>query len=106
MFDLFIGNDTFCVLANNLDHIRAHAIKLSGKHSIINTNWLLSCIVDNEFLNWTHDNILYLSKEHQLLMGENFDQYGNSYTELTDVESLRRAMNRVELDVIIFIARL
>lgn len=96
----YLGGDTFCVIANNIDHIRAHAIKLSGKHSIINTKWLLSCIADNEFLNWTHENILYLSKEHKLLMDETFDQYGDSYTELTDVENLRQAMNRVELDVI------
>ncbi|VVC30005.1 Hypothetical protein CINCED_3A019636 [Cinara cedri] len=92
------GDDTFCVLANNIKHIRAHAIKLSGKHSIIDTKWILSCFADNEFLNWTPENVLFLSKEHQLLMDANFDQYGDSYTELTTVDGLRRVMNRVELD--------
>ncbi|XP_060868826.1 DNA ligase 4 isoform X1 [Metopolophium dirhodum] len=92
------GNDTFCVLANNIKHIRAHAIKLSGKHSIISTKWILSCFIDNEFLNWTPENVLFLSKEHQLLMDEKFDQYGDSYTELATVETLRRSMDRVELD--------
>ncbi|KAL5243761.1 hypothetical protein ACI65C_011171 [Semiaphis heraclei] len=92
------GNDTFCVLANNIKHTRAHAIKLSGKHSIINTKWILSCFTDNEFLNWTPENVLFLSKEHQLLMDEKFDQYGDSYTELATVETLRHAMDRVELD--------
>lgn len=102
-YNLFLlGNDTFCVLANNIKHIRAHAIKLSGKHSIISTKWILSCFIDNEFLNWTPENVLFLSKEHQLLMDEKFDQYGDSYTELATVETLRRAMDRVELDVCIY----
>ncbi|XP_025209212.1 DNA ligase 4 isoform X1 [Melanaphis sacchari] len=92
------GSDTFCVLANNIKHIRAHAIKLSGKYSIISTKWILSCFNDNEFLNWTPENVLFLSKEHQLLMNEKFDQYGDSYTELATVETLRQAMDRVELD--------
>lgn len=34
-------------------------------------------------------------------MDENFDQYGDSYTDFATVESLRSAMNRVELDVCI-----
>jgi len=92
------GCDTFCVLANNIKHIRAHAIKLSGKHSIIHTKWILSCFMDNEFLNWTPEDVLFLSKEHQKLMNEKFDQYGDSYTELATVESLRYAINRIELD--------
>lgn len=62
---------------------------------------MLSCFMDNEFLNWTPDNVLFLTKEHQLLMDDNFDQYGDSYTELATVDSLRRAMDRVELDVCI-----
>jgi len=35
-------------------------------------------------------------------MDEKFDQYGDSYTELATVETLRRSMDRVELDVCIF----
>lgn len=58
--------------------------------------------MDKEFLNWVPENILFLSKEHQLLMDENFDQYGDSYSEMATVESLRCAMNKVELDVCIF----
>jgi len=100
---MLLGNDTFCVLANNIKHIRANAIKLSGKHSIISTKWILSCFNDNEFLNWTPENVLFLSKEHQLLMDEKFDQYGDSYTELATVDTLRQAMDRVELDVCIII---
>lgn len=100
---MILGNDTFCVLANNIKHIRAHAIKLSGKHSIINTKWILSCFKDNEFLNWIPENVLFLTKEHQMLMDENFDEYGDSYSELATIESLHRAMSRVELDVCIFI---
>ncbi|XP_022180301.1 DNA ligase 4 isoform X4 [Myzus persicae] len=92
------GNDTFCVLTDNIKHSKAHAIKLSGKYSIISTKWILSCFIDTEFLNWTPENVLFLSKEHQLLMDEKFDQYGDSYTELATVETLRRAMDRVELD--------
>lgn len=99
---MYLGDDTFCVLANNIKHIRAHAIKLSGKHSIINTKWILSCFDDNEFLNWTPENCLFLSKEHKLLMDENFDQYGDSYTKFTTVDELRLVMNQVELDVYIF----
>jgi len=34
-------------------------------------------------------------------MDEKFDQFGDSYTELATVETLRRAMDRVELDVCI-----
>jgi len=34
-------------------------------------------------------------------MDEKFDQYGDSYTELATVETLRRAMDQVELDVCI-----
>lgn len=34
-------------------------------------------------------------------MDEKFDQYGDSYTELATVETLRHAMDRVELDVCI-----
>lgn len=60
--------------------------------------------MDNEFLNWTPDNVLFLTKEHQLLMDDNFDQYGDSYTELATVDSLRRAMDRVELDVCIIMS--
>lgn len=55
--------------------------------------------MDKEFLNWTPDNVLFLTKEHQLLMDDNFDQYGDSYTELATIDSLRSAMDRVELDV-------
>lgn len=98
---MYLGDDTFCVLANNIKHIKAHAIKLSGKHSIIDTKWILLCFKDNEFLNWTPENVLFLSKEHKLLMDEKFDQYGDSYTELTTVDGLRHAMNQVELDVCI-----
>jgi len=32
-------------------------------------------------------------------MDEKFDQYGDSYTELATVETLRHAMDQVELDV-------
>lgn len=35
-------------------------------------------------------------------MDEKFDKYGDSYTELATVESLRRAMDRVEIDVCIY----
>lgn len=35
-------------------------------------------------------------------MDEKFDEYGDSYTDLATVESLHRAMDRVELDVIIY----
>lgn len=57
--------------------------------------------MDQEFLNWVPENVLFLSKEHQLLMNENFDEYGDNYSEMATVESLRCAMNRVELDVCI-----
>lgn len=60
--------------------------------------------MDEEFLNWTPENVLFLSKNHKILMDDNFDEYGDSYTEMATVDSLRRAMNRVELDVCIFIA--
>lgn len=73
---------------------------MSGKYSIIDTNWIISCFNEHEFFNWAPENILFLSKEHKLLMDEKFDEYGDSYTDLTTVESLRRTMDRVELDVI------
>jgi len=73
---------------------------LSGKYSIIDTNWIVSCFNENEFFNWAPENILFLSKEHQLLMDEKFDEYGDSYSDLATVESLHRAMDRVELHVI------
>jgi hypothetical protein len=35
-------------------------------------------------------------------MDENFDQYGDSYSEMATIDSLHCAMNQVELDVCIF----
>lgn len=55
--------------------------------------------MDNEFLNWTPENVLYLNKEHQILMDDNYDEYGDHYTEFATVESLRSALDRVEIDV-------
>lgn len=55
--------------------------------------------MDREFLDWTPEYVLFLTKEDQLLMDDNYDQYGDSYTKLSTVESLQHAMNQVELDV-------
>lgn len=38
-------------------------------------------------------------------MDEKFDQYGDSYSEMATIDSLRCVMNRVELDVCIFTVR-
>lgn len=58
--------------------------------------------MENEFLNWEPEHILFLSNEHNVLMDEKFDKYGDSFSELATVESLRRAMDRVEIDVCIY----
>lgn len=55
--------------------------------------------MDCEFLDWTPEYVLFLTKEDQLLMDDKYDQYGDSYLKLATVESLQHAMNRVELDV-------
>lgn len=57
--------------------------------------------MDCEFLDWTPEYVLFLTKEDQLLMDDKYDQYGDSYSKLATVESLQHAMNRVELDVCI-----
>ncbi|XP_050525121.1 DNA ligase 4 [Daktulosphaira vitifoliae] len=91
------SNNTFCVLTNGTN-IRINAIKMKGEHSIVNIKWILLCFNENEFINWTPEDVLALSKEHKVLMDEKFDNYGDSYFENDTVDSLRMAMNRVELN--------
>ncbi|XP_050440237.1 DNA ligase 4 [Adelges cooleyi] len=92
------GNNTFCVLANDLKSMRVNAIQKKGEHSIIKTKWMLYCFNDEEFLNWTPEHVLALSKEHKILMDVEYDTYGDSFTKEATVESLRSAMDKVELN--------
>ena len=51
---LFLGRDTFCVLAGN-KNIKVNAIIKRQEHDVVKIDWLLRCQHQAQFIPWYSD---------------------------------------------------
>lgn len=66
---------------------------------MVHPSWVLSCVSHGRLLPWGPLDLLHLKDGQLEDMRENFDEYGDSYTEPTDETALKRVMENMGKEV-------
>lgn len=97
--DRFEGNEeTFCVIANE-ETIRVSNIIQLKKYDVVKPSWLLECVDENALRKWRRDDFLAMAPNTEEQMNEEYDRYGDSYTEPIDQDRLKQLMSTMNVDV-------
>lgn len=65
-------------------------VRSRPKYDIINLNWLKRTIKDGNLLGYQQEDVYYLGYNYKNCLSDELDRYGDSYTEPTTVEKLKR----------------
>jgi len=94
------GDNTFCVLADQIV-VKVRNMMTKSNHDIVKSSWLLKCIGDNTVLAWLPSDIIHTSTRTALKFSQEYDPYGDSYYNDTDVDMLKSVFMNIDDDEIL-----
>ncbi|XP_013133250.1 PREDICTED: DNA ligase 4 [Papilio polytes] len=96
------GAETWCCVAGTLTYYVKNLIELKSKDEsaldIVSSAWLRNLPDSDELCSLSPLEFLSIKKETRLKMGVYFDRFGDSYTELLNVETLRKCFEKMDSD--------
>ncbi|CAG0913200.1 unnamed protein product [Notodromas monacha] len=87
---------TYCVIARDSESPKVKNLARSRNYDILKPSWLLRCLEDGRIYNWRPMDIIACTLETELAMKDNFDRYGDSFSEAATLESLEYSLERVK----------
>lgn len=90
-------------MAGTLTYYVKNLIELKSKDEsaldIVSSSWLRNLPDSDELCSLSPLEFLSIKKETRLKMGVHFDRFGDSYTELLNVETLKKCFENMDSDV-------
>ncbi|XP_054278931.1 LOW QUALITY PROTEIN: DNA ligase 4 [Macrosteles quadrilineatus] len=107
------GKTTYCVIVGEENNIRVTNVLKKGSYNVIRASWLVHSLDAGQRLSWTPRDMISAAPDTAVLLAQQFDQYGDSYTDPANLDSLKHTMAQVgkkdislkqmvELDKILF----
>ncbi|KPJ07702.1 BSD domain-containing protein 1, partial [Papilio machaon] len=94
--------DTWCCVAGRLTYYVKNLIQLKANGGstldIVSSAWLRNLPDSDELCSLSPFDMLAVKKETRLKMSIDFDRFGDSYTQLLNVEILRKCFEKMESD--------
>lgn len=89
------GSTTLCVIAEK-PNFRVKNMIARGDIDVVKADWLLQCFNEEQILPYTPDDMLYTTPKTLLKFKQDFDRYGDGYTEDTANETLARVFTSMK----------
>ncbi|XP_013776591.1 DNA ligase 4-like isoform X1 [Limulus polyphemus] len=90
--------DTFCVITSKVN-LRVKNIISMNRYDVVRAEWLLRCVEEKQFIPWTPFDLWSMREATQEQIAERYDSYGDSYTEETTVENLRKVFDNIPEEI-------
>ncbi|KRY19719.1 DNA ligase 4, partial [Trichinella patagoniensis] len=95
---LFVfGANTFCIVAGR-QTVKVKSVVRASTVDVLKLSWLIRCIQTNSFIQWTPNDMLLTTATMKRHFKRNFDQYGDSYTDPVDSETLHDLLATVPVE--------
>ncbi|KPI95052.1 DNA ligase 4 [Papilio xuthus] len=96
------GVDTWCCVAGRLTYYVKNLIELKSndgsKLDIVSSAWLRNLPDSDELCSLSPFDMLSVKRETRLKMSLHYDKFGDSYTQLLNVDILRKCFEKMESD--------
>jgi len=90
------GSDTFCVIAERIN-LRVKNIIGQKQYDVVQASWLINCLECGQLSPWLPSDMLHCSPRTAEKFAEEYDRYGDSYTEDATADSLKEVFNSVQV---------
>ena len=97
LYYILLGPKTFCVLAEKKAVKVCNLIK-RDLYDIVRASWLKRCVDEGRWIKLAPGDMIHISQKTQKNFQQEYDEFGDSFTELTSVPELQsvfRGMNNV-----------
>ncbi|PIK62711.1 putative DNA ligase 4 [Apostichopus japonicus] len=91
------GQETLCVLADKVSLKLRNVIK-SDVYDVVKASWLLECKENERYMPWLPSHMIHTSPDTKAKFAEDFDRYGDSFTQDVDPEKLKEVFQKVDSD--------
>lgn len=92
------GSSTFCVLAEKVALRVTNLIK-RDMYDIVKIEWFERCMDAGHWVPWSPGDMIHTSPKTQKSFQQDYDVYGDSYTEDTTAEQLKSVFERITQDI-------
>ncbi|KAK2560071.1 DNA ligase 4 [Acropora cervicornis] len=87
--------ETYCVIAERIN-VRVKNIISQKKFDVVQASWLIQCLEKRQLSPWQPSDMLYSSPATADKFAEEYDRYGDSFTQDATVESLEEVFKNVQ----------
>ncbi|XP_068735127.1 DNA ligase 4-like [Montipora capricornis] len=87
--------DTYCVIAGRIN-VRVKNIISQKQYDVVQASWLIKCLENGQVDPWQPSDMLHCSPGTADKFAEEYDRFGDSYTQDATVESLKEVFNNVQ----------
>ncbi|XP_067047572.1 DNA ligase 4-like [Acropora muricata] len=87
--------ETYCVIAERIN-VRVKNIISQKKFDVVQASWLIQCLEKRQLNPWQPSDMLYSSPATADKFAEEYDRYGDSFTQDATVESLEEVFKNVQ----------
>lgn len=91
------GNETYCVLVEKIVY-RVKSMMNANNYDIVKASWLLKCVDAGHYIPWSPSDMIHTSPATQKVFQQDFDDYGDSYSEDTTSERLKDVFSKINMD--------
>ncbi|KAG8188782.1 hypothetical protein JTE90_009176 [Oedothorax gibbosus] len=88
------GRNTYCVVCDTVT-AKVKNVMRTDKYNIVKSDWIEKCVDSKKLLSWVPTDLLHTTEETREKLAENFDKFGDSYTEAVTEHSLRKIFNSI-----------
>ncbi|XP_003381011.1 DNA ligase 4 [Trichinella spiralis] len=78
--------------------VKVKSVVRASTVDVLKLSWLIRCIQTNSFIQWTPKDMLLTTATMKRHFKRNFDQYGDSYTDPVDSETLHDLLTTVPVE--------
>lgn len=88
------GSSTFCVVADRIT-AKVKNIMNTDAYDVVKVEWLDRCIEKKVLLPWSPEDLLHATEITEQKLLEEYDKFGDSFTEELTVASLKRTFKKI-----------